>query len=382
MGGQIIMTNKNKPHTHDRTLLFATILLLAIGLLMVFSASFVAAAEYRGDPYYYLKRQALWVAIGLAGMFLLSRFHYKNLKRFSILILLLNFVLLGLVFGSLGSDLGTEARRWLSVGPVVVQPSELSKLALIIFTAAYMSSRRLNIYNFWSGSLVPLVMIGGVFFMIQFQPDMGTALVALAGSALVIVYAGMPVYQAAGLALFFMPPLAYFIVREDYRMQRLFSFFDPWADPTGSGYQVIQSLYALGPGHIFGTGLGSSKQKLFYLPEPQNDFIFAVIGEELGFIGAVAVLMLYMVLIWRGFQVALKAPDLFGSLLAAGITFMIAIQMLINVAVVTGSMPVTGINLPLISAGGSSVFFTLLGIGILLNVSRYGRETAALKEAV
>ncbi len=365
----------------DRVLLMVTFLLLAIGLLMIFSASFVVAEESQGDPYFFLKRQAVWVAIGLAGLYMLSHFHYKNLKRFSILILLLNFVLLAMVFSGFGSDMGTEARRWLTLGPVVLQPSEFSKLALIIFTAAYMSSRRLNIYNFWTASLVPFVLAGAAFFMIQFQPDMGTALVVLAGSALVVVFAGMPVSQIAGLSLLFLPPVAYFTLKEEYRMQRLFTFLDPWAEPTGSGYQIIQSLYALGPGHIFGAGLGRGKQKLFYLPEPQNDFIFAVIGEELGFIGAVAVLMLYLILIWRGFQIALKAPEVFGSLLAAGITFMIAVQVLINVAVVTGAVPVTGINLPLISAGGSSVFFTLIGIGILLNISKHGREAAARKEA-
>jgi len=365
----------------DRVLLMVTFLLLAIGLLMIFSASFVVAEESQGDPYFFLKRQAVWVAIGLAGLYMLSHFHYKNLKRFSILILLLNFVLLAMVFSGFGSDMGTEARRWLTLGPVVLQPSEFSKLALIIFTAAYMSSRRLNIYNFWTASLVPFVLAGAAFFMIQFQPDMGTALVVLAGSALVVVFAGMPVSQIAGLSLLFLPPVAYFTLKEEYRMQRLFTFLDPWAEPTGAGYQIIQSLYALGPGHIFGAGLGRGKQKLFYLPEPQNDFIFAVIGEELGFIGAVAVLMLYLILIWRGFQIALKAPEVFGSLLAAGITFMIAVQVLINVAVVTGAVPVTGINLPLISAGGSSVFFTLIGIGILLNISKHGREAAARKEA-
>ncbi len=375
------MNRTNDPKQYDRILLAVTFLLLAFGLLMVFSASFVMAEETRGDPYYFLKRQALWVAVGLVGLYMMSRLHYKQLKRFSILILLLNFVLLGLVFSGFGSDMGTEARRWLALGPVVLQPSEFSKLALVIFTAAYLSSRRVNIHNFWTASLVPLVFVGSVFFMIQFQPDMGTALVVVAGSMLVIIFAGMPVSQVAGLSLVFLPPLAYFTLKEEYRMQRLFTFLDPWADPSSAGYQVIQSLYALGPGHIFGTGLGRGKQKLFYLPEPQNDFIFAVIGEELGFIGAVAVLMLYLILIWRGFQISLQAPELFGSLLAAGITFMIAVQVLVNVAVVTGTVPVTGINLPLISAGGSSVFFTLVGIGILLNISRYGRKTAARKEA-
>ncbi len=375
------MGSTAKPQHYDRILLMVTLILLAIGLLMVFSASFVMAEESRGDPYYFLKRQAMWVAIGLIGMYIISRFHYKQLKRFSILILLLNFVLLGMVFTGFGSEMGTEARRWLALGPLVLQPSEFSKLALVIFTAAYLSSRRVNIHNFWTASLVPLVLVGSVFFMIQFQPDMGTALVVVAGSMLVIIFAGMPMTQVAGLSLVFLPPMAYFTLKEEYRMQRLFTFLDPWADPSSSGYQVIQSLYALGPGHLFGAGLGRGKQKLFYLPEPQNDFIFAVIGEELGFIGAVAVLMLYLILIWRGFQISLKAPELFGSLVAAGITFMLAVQVLVNVAVVTGAVPVTGINLPLISAGGSSVFFTLIGIGILLNISKYGREAAARKEA-
>jgi cell division protein FtsW len=358
----------------DRTLLLITLLLLAVGLIMVFSSSFIVAEESMGDPYHYLKRQALWVAIGLAGMFLLSRIDYHKFKRLSLVILVLNFVLLGMVFSGFGTDLGTEARRWLSFGPIILQPSEFSKLAFVIFTAAFMSSRRLNISNFWAGSFVPLLLAAAAFFMIVMQPDLGTAIVVIAAGALVVTFAGMPVSQMAGLSLVFLPPVAYFTVKEEYRMQRIFTFLDPWAEPSGAGYQIIQSLYALGPGHIFGVGLGRSRQKLFYLPEPQNDFIFAVIGEELGFIGAVAVLLLYLLFAWRGFQVALKAPDLFGSLLAGGITFIIVTQALINVAVVTGSVPVTGINLPLISAGGSSVFFTLLGIGILLNISRHCRE--------
>jgi cell division protein FtsW len=365
--------SKGTPRDYDRILLLVTLLLLAFGLLMVFSASFVFAAESKGDPYYFLKRQALWVAIGLAAMFCISHLHYLKLKRLSIIIVILNFIFLAMTYTSFGTDLGTEARRWLAFGPVIVQPAEFSKFALVIFTAAFMSSRRLNFRKLINGSLVPLALILLAFFLIQNQPDLGTALVVLAGGALVIIFAGVPIYQVAGLSLSLLPFLAYFTIKQDYRVQRLFTFLDPWAEPTGSGYQIIQSLYALGPGHIFGLGLGRSRQKLFYLPEPQNDFIFAVIGEELGFIGAVTVLLLYLAFIWRGFQIALKAPDFFGSLLAAGITFVIAIQALINVAVVTGSLPVTGINLPLISAGGSSVFFTLLGIGILLNISKYAR---------
>ncbi len=361
---------------YDRILLLVTFLLLGLGLIMVFSSSFVVAAESRGDPYYFLKRQAMWVALGLMAMYFFSRFHYKYLRKLSLVVLLLNFIMLGLIFSSFGSDLGTEAKRWLAFGPVTIQPSEFSKLAFVIFTAAYMSSRRLNLRSFWTGSFVPLFFVAIAFFLIQFQPDLGTAMVVLFATALVIVFAGMPFYQMFGLGLASVPPIAYFTFKEDYRVQRIFTLVDPWADASGSGYQVIQSFYALGPGHIFGSGLGRSKQKLFYLPEPHNDFIFAVIGEELGFIGAVSVLLLYLVLIWRGFLIAQRAPDLFGSLLAGGVTFLIAIQVIINVGVVTGSIPVTGINLPLISAGGSSVFFTLIGLGILLNVSKYGRAAA------
>ncbi len=361
---------------YDRILLLVTFLLLGLGLIMVFSSSFIVAEESRGDPYYFLKRQAMWVALGLMAMYFFSRFHYKYLKKFSIIVLLINFILLGLIFSSFGSDLGTEAKRWLVIGPITIQPSEFSKLAFVIFTAAFMSSRRLNLRSFWTGSFVPLFFVSIAFFLIQFQPDLGTAMVVLAATALVIVFAGMPAYQMFGLGLVSVPPIAYFTFKEEYRVQRLFTFVDPWADASGSGYQIIQSLYALGPGNIFGAGLGRSKQKLFYLPEPHNDFIFAVIGEELGFIGAASVLLLYLVLVWRGFIIAQRAPDLFGSLLAGGITFVIAVQVSINVGVVTGSIPVTGINLPLISAGGSSVFFTLIGLGILLNISKYGQAAA------
>ena len=360
-------------------MLLTTFLLLAVGLVMVFSASFVVAAESMGDPYYFLKRQALWTAIGLLGLFIFSRINYLALKRLSMLILLLNFALLGLVFSPLGTSLDTEAQRWLALGPVILQPAEFSKLAVVIFTAAYMSSRSLNIRHTWTATILPLAIAFIAFIMVQIQPDMGTALVVLAGVFLVVFCAGVPVARAACLSLISIPPVAWVTMQEEYRVQRLFTFFDPWADPTGSGYQIIQSLYALGPGHIFGSGLGQGRQKLFYLPEPHNDFIFAVIGEELGFIGAVAILLLFLLIIWRGYQIAVKAPDLFSSLLAAGIIFVFGLQVLINIAVVTASMPVTGINLPLISAGGSSVFFTLISIGILLSISRYTREESALK---
>ncbi len=372
------MAEKEARRDCDRVLLLAILLLLGIGLVMVFSASFIIAEENWGDPYFFLKRQALWVTIGLACLYLFSRIHYLKLKKLSLVILVANFALLGLVFTGFGSDLGTTATRWLVFGPVVLQPAEFSKLAFVIFTAAYMSSRRINIRNTLTATVLPLAIASTALLMIAFQPDFGTSVVVLAGAALVVFFAGVPLARAASLSLVALPPLGYFMVQEEYRLQRIFTFIDPWADPSGSGYQIIQSLYALGPGHIFGSGLGRSRQKLFYLPEPQNDFIFAVIGEELGFVGAVAILLLYLIFTWRGFQIAMKAPDLFGSLLAAGITFTFVLQVLLNVAVVTGTVPVTGINLPLISAGGSSVVFTLLSLGILLNISRHTTDAKTI----
>ena len=358
----------------DFALILVTLLLLGIGLVMVFSASYIIAEESRSDPYFFLRRQAVWIILGLVGMFLISRVQYWKLRRLSLFLVLFNFVLLTLVFTGLGTDLGTEARRWLGFGSLTVQPAEFSKLAFVIFTAAFMSSRSVRINKFWSSSFIPLALAGIAFVFILSQPDLGTALVLVAGTVVIILLAGMPLKQAAAMFLLAVPALALVTAGEEYRMRRLLSFLDPWADPAGAGYQIIQSLYALGPGHIFGVGLGRSRQKLYYLPEPHNDFIFAVIGEELGFVGAVAVLLLFFILIWRGLKIALTAPDTFGSLLAAGITAMIGIQALVNIAVVTGSIPVTGINLPLVSCGGSSIFFTLLGVGILLNISRHAHK--------
>lgn len=227
--------------------------------------------------------------------------------------------------------------------------------------------------NFWNSSFVPLAMLGATFLLILGQPDLGTALALAAVVGIIVFAAGMPLKQMMSLICVSFPVFLYFALSEEYRMRRIFSFLDPWADPLDTGYHIIQSLYALGPGGLFGVGLGRSRQKLYYLPEPQNDFIFAIIGEELGFLGAVTIMLLFFILFWRGFKTSLMAPDAFGSLLAAGITSMVAVQALINIGVVTGSIPITGINLPFISAGGSSLFFMMSGMGILMNISRYIR---------
>ncbi len=368
------MTKKEPLREPDYALILVTFLLRGIGQIMIITASYVIAEEEHGNPYYFLQRQAIWIALGLVGMYLLSRVNYRALRRLSLIMVLLSFILLTLVFTGLGTDLGTGAKRWLNLGFFTFQPAEFCKLSFVIFTAAFMSSRSIRMEKFWSSSFVPLLLAGAAFLMIFFQPDLGSALVLLAGTGAIVLLAGMPFKQALAIGLVSLPALVVLTIKEPYRVKRLFSFVDPWADPTRDGYHIIQSLYALGPGHIFGVGLGRSRQKLYYLPFPHNDFIFAVIGEELGFIGTTALLLLFFVLTWRGLKISLTAPDTFGSLLAAGITAMLVMQVLINIGMVTGSLPVTGINLPLISAGGSSVFLNLIGLGILLNISRHCRK--------
>ncbi len=366
---------EEKKRDPDFTIFLVTLILLGIGLVMVFSASYVIAEESRGDPYYFLRRQIFWALLGITGMLFFSRFDHRYLKRLSPAMVIISFVMLAAIYiPGVGVEIN-EAKRWIGIGDFLTfQPSEFTKLALIIFTAAYLSSKSIRMENFWSSSFIPLAVTGLSFLFILGQPDLGTGLIILMGIIMIIFLAGMPFKQIAILAGLSVPAVFYLIFSASYRLKRLTSFLDPWADPLKSGYHIIQSLYALGPGGIFGVGLGRSRQKLYYLPEPHNDFIFAIIGEELGFVGAIAIILLFFILVWRGMKVALTATDLFGSLLAAGITFMIGAQALINIGVVTGSLPVTGLNLPLISAGGSSLFFNLCSIGILLNISRHTNQ--------
>ncbi|MBS4023675.1 MAG: putative lipid II flippase FtsW [Dethiobacter sp.] len=360
-----------KKKAPDFVILFITMTLLSIGIVMVFSASAIISLENRPDVYFHLRRQAFWALLGLGGMIVLSNYDYWKLKRWINPVLAVNlFLLLAVFIPGVGIEI-SGARRWISVGGFTGQPSDLSKIASVLFSAAYLSRRNVNIQKFMQGAFPVLAVMGVFFALIMAQPDLGTA-VALAGTTMVVIFvAGMPLKQIFAIGISGLPLLGYLMISEPYRLRRLLSFRDPWADPLNTGYHIIQSLYALGPGGLFGVGLGRSRQKFFYLPEPHSDFIFAILGEELGFLGTSSVLLLFFALFWRGFKVALMAPDNFGSLLAAGITSMIGLQTLMNIGVVTGSIPVTGINLPLISAGGSSLFITLCSIGVLLNISKY-----------
>lgn len=358
---------KRKPV--DFPILLTTVILVAFGIVMVFSASFYYSADRWGDGLYFFKRQCLWAVVGFTGMFIASRFDYTRLQKFSRIFLLISIALLVLVL-FIGEE-RNNAKRWLGIGSFSIQPAEIAKFAMILFISDTIARSKGGIRKFFKGVLPILLVTGLVFVLIMEQPNFSTAgsIVMLAfimlfvgGAKLWHLFLLMAAGAAGAVAL---------TLSADYRLDRLTAFLDPWSDPKDSGWQLIQSLYSLGSGGLFGLGLAQSRQKYLYLPYPETDFIFAIIGEELGFIGATFLILLYLVLIWRGIRVALTAPDLFGSLLAAGIISMIAIQVVINIAVVTASMPPTGLPLPFISYGGSSLAIFMTSIGVLLNISRH-----------
>lgn len=355
----------------DFWILLPAVLLLGMGIIMVFSASALTSSYNYGDAFYFLKRQLIWAGLGLSGLFFAMQFEYTHLRRLAAPILGLAIVLLVLVLIIGVSVKGSS--RWLGVGSLSFQPSETIKPAMVIFLAASLSQTRQRLHSLVQGIGPYLVLMAIVCLLILAQPDLGTA-VAVAGTTyLMLTVAGADRRYLALLAVLGVAAVALAIIIAPYRMARFTAFLDPWADPRGYGYQTIQSLLAVGSGGLFGTGLGQGRQKLYYVPENHTDFIFAILSEELGFIGAALVVILFLVLLWRGFNTAFKAPDAFGSLLAAGLTIMLALQALMNMGVVTGLLPVTGITLPLVSYGGSSLIFSLLAVGILLNISRYAR---------
>lgn len=357
----------------DMIMLASTLILLAIGIIMVFSASAVTAFHDFGDPYYYLKRQVIFAVLGIAGLYVTMNTDYWVWKNFAKLTLIVCFVLLVVVLiPGIGVVRG-GARSWLGIGSLGIQPSEFMKLGMILFLSKLLSTQESRITEFSKGLMPPLLLVGLAFGLIMMQPDLGTGVVLVGASLMVIYTAGARLSHLAGLASIGLIGFIGLILAAPYRLQRITAFLDPWQDPLGAGYQSIQSLYAIGPGQLVGLGLGMSRQKYNYLPEPQTDFIFSIIAEELGFIGGAVVILLFMLLVWRGMRTAITAPDTFGSLLAIGIVGMIAVQVVINIGVVIGMMPVTGITLPLISAGGSSLTLILTALGILLNISRYAR---------
>ncbi|WP_010631031.1 stage V sporulation protein E [Sporolactobacillus vineae] len=359
--------HRRKP---DLLILFSVLSLLVTGLVMVYSASAISAAhKFNGDAFYFLKRQLIFSGAGLAMMWVTMRTDYRVWKSWTKAALLICFSLLILVLiPGVGLARG-GARSWLGIGAFSIQPSEFMKVAMILFLAKFLSENQQKLPSFTRGLIPALAPFLIAFGMIMLQPDFGTGVVLVLTCLVMIFAAGARIRHFVIMGVFGLAGAAALILSASYRIKRLASFFDPWKDPNGTGFQIIQSLLAIGPGGLLGFGLFQSRQKYQYLPEAQNDFIFAIISEELGLIGAAAVLFLFCLLLWRGIITAMRAPDLFGTLLALGITGMIVIQVMINIAVVTGLIPVTGITLPFLSYGGSSLTLMLISVGILLNIS-------------
>ncbi|HVA00726.1 MAG TPA: putative lipid II flippase FtsW [Terriglobia bacterium] len=353
----------------DKVLFGAVIILVLFGIIMVFSASAVIASERYGTSTYYLARQGMYAVLGLTLMVIMMNVDYRRLANPLVIFpaLALQFLML---FVALLWSPSHHTHRWLYIGPVGFQPSELSKIVIIVFLAYFLSMRKGEISN-WKRTLLPIGLVVGIAaVLILREPDFGTTLALAMVVAAMLFAAGLPlVYYGFGL-LAATPVIFLLIFRSGYRLKRVLAFLNPYADPLGAGFQILQSYIAVGTGGISGVGLMEGKQKLFFLPEPQTDFIFAVISEELGFIGAIAVLVLFGVILWRGLRAAARCSDDFGRLLAIGLTVMVVGQALVNISVVIGLLPTKGIPLPLVSYGGSSLVMTLLAIGILLNISQ------------
>jgi len=356
---------------HSDRILFVTIVgLVAFGLVMVFSSSAVLSNDQFGNAYVFLLRQLAWAVAGLAAMLVIMRFDYHRYRHPAFIFLSLS-VALALLVLVLFFDSSHNTHRWFRWGPVSFQPSELSKPVLILFLAWFLEQRNERI-NDWLYTLLPAGMVvGAAVGLILKEPDLGTAVAIMLTAAALFFLAGahLRYFAAAGLAC--LPVFYMLIFRVSWRRDRILAFLDPEADPQGKGFQMIQSMIAVGTGGLTGLGLMQGKQKLFYLPAPHTDFIFAVAAEELGLIGSLAVVGAFGVVLWRGLRASMRAPDLFGRYLAAGVTMMIVGQALINFSVVLGMMPTKGIPLPFISYGGSSLLFSLVSMGLLLNVTQH-----------
>ena len=354
----------------DRWLFSATIGLALFGVVMVYSASAVIAQQENHSQFHYVIKQTLWTSIGFLAMFIAMRFDYQNLNRRWIVYgsLILTILLLVAVFGFSPVN---GARRWIKLKGFSIQPSEIAKLVLVLFLARFLDRRAGDEGSFWRTFLPCFVVLGIVAGLVAKEPDLGTALMLAiicfticfaAGLRLRhLVYAVVPALLYVGKMLIFTP----------FRMKRLSAFIDPWADSQGTGYQVVQSLIAVGSGGSHGLGFAQGKQKLLFLPFAHSDFIFAVVGEELGLVGALIIIFVFAIFLWRGMRAALRAPDRFGMFLGIGIVVGIVAQALMNMSVVLALLPTKGIPLPFISYGGSSIVPTLAGVGILLNISQY-----------
>lgn len=366
--------SKTKMRSADFMMIALTLLLVIFGIIMVFSASYYWSIDQNGHPYHFLIRDIFWAVSGFVLMLIamMVDYHVYASKKVALALLILSLLLLGLVLTPLGQNIN-GATRWIGIGPVTIMPGEITKLCSIIIVAWYLSDKPERVTSVTRG-IIPMLGLGGAYAgLIMLQPNMSTAITVLFIIMMIMFVAGMQYRHM--LFLFGVGAVAMcglvFMDEGGYRLKRVMSFLDPFKDSLGDGYQVVQSLLALGSGGLAGAGLGKSVQKNLYLPEPQNDFILAIIGEELGFIAMLILLAVYLLMIWGGIRIAMNAPDRFGMLLASGVTAMIGIQVILNVAVVTSSMPATGVTLPFISYGGNALWMFMIAMGILLNISRH-----------
>jgi cell division protein FtsW len=360
----------------DRLLFLTTLVLVAVSIVMVYSASNLQEAGESVPSYAYLVKQAAFAAIGLVAMFIGMRIDYERYRDPRVILPLVGVTLLALVAVLIVGPEINGTHRWFAVAGVGIQPSELAKFAIILFTAAVLERRMERIAE-PKYALGPIaVVLVPMLALIYRQPDFGSCVVLLAIVGMMVFAAGLPWRYLACAGLGILPVVAAVALIADYRVRRLTAFLDPWADREGDGYQLVQSLIAVGSGGLAGNGLGYSVQKLGYLPYPHTDFIYAVVGEELGLVGTTVLLACFCLIAWRGLKTASRAPDAFGSLLALGLTAMIAVQGFVNMSVVLGLLPTKGLTLPFVSAGGSSLIMSLAGMGVLLNISQRASATS------
>lgn len=361
---------KDKKRKLDVLLFIAVILLITFGLIMIYSASSIWAEYKFHDSFKYVKQQSLFIVIGIALMVMISKIDYNwYYKKTNMILGICLFLLVLVLIPGIGS-IRNGSRSWFGIGSFGIQPSEFAKLGLIIFTAKYLSNNNKFLRNIRKGVIPILLVLFTVFGLIMLQPDFGTGMIIVVSILAMLFIAGVNMKFFIGLGILGVGGIVGLIAIAPYRMDRIISFLDPWKDPLGTGFQIIQSLYAIGPGGLLGQGFLNSRQKQFYLPEPQTDFIFSIISEEFGILGVIIVSGLFLLVLYRGIRIALNTKEAFPKYLAFGMVFQILIQAVMNLAVVIGLIPVTGVTLPFLSYGGSSLLISMVSIGILLNISR------------
>lgn len=352
----------------DKILLISVIILSLFGLLMIYSSSSIWATYKYNNPYKYLKSQAIFLILGYFIIFITSKVDYHLYKKYSNHILIISIILLILVLIPGIGTIRNGSRSWFGIGSFGIQPSEFAKLGLIIFTSKYLTRNKIK--DIKSSVLPILLIVLLIFGLIMLQPDFGTGVIIVITIVALLFVSGVNMSFFIKIGLLGLIGVVILVIIAPYRLERITSFLNPWKDPLGSGFQIIQSMYAIGPGGLLGMGLGNSIQKHFYLPEPQTDFIFSIISEELGFAGILIVTTLFITIIYRSITISIKQEDNFAKYLSFGITFSLAFQTLLNLMVVVGLIPVTGVTLPFLSYGGSSLLISLLSIGIVLNISK------------